>query len=63
MTQTPSGLPFIDFLDDGPIAVAVGGNGKAAKSADDWGLAAAMLLANGPWEHPVPRERLKLQRA
>ena len=63
VTQTPSGLPYIDFLDDGPIAVAVGGNGKAAKSADDWGLAAAMLLANGPWEHPVPRERLKLQRA
>lgn len=60
VTQTPTGRPYVDYVEDGRIAVAVGGNGKGAKSSDDWGLAAAMLIAGGPWEHPVSRELLAL---
>ena len=45
---------------DDRIAVATGGNGKAAKSADDWGWIASQLMVNGNWDHPVSREELKL---
>lgn len=58
VTATASGLPYIDFVHDDRIAVAVGGNGKGAKSGDDWGYAAARLMAGGEWDHPVPREKL-----
>ncbi len=43
-TGTASGLPIIDWLDDG-LAVAVGGNGAAAKSSDELGRLAAALAA------------------
>jgi len=43
-TGTASGLPIIDWLDDG-LAVAVGGNGAAAKSSDELGRMAAALAA------------------
>lgn len=57
---TPSGYPYIDWVDDGRIAVAVGGNGKGAKSADDWGWLAARLVVGEPWDHPVDRDLLRL---
>ena len=60
VTQTASGLPIIDFLPGGRVAVAVGGNGKGAKSSDDWGYLAACLVAEGDWDHPVRREDLAL---
>ena len=60
VTQTVTGLPYIDYVVDDRIAVATGGNGKAAKSADDWGWIAAQLMVNGNWDHPVSREELKL---
>lgn len=63
VAQTPSGLPVIDFVDADRIAVAVGGNGKGAKSADDWGLAAAGLVAGREWQHPVPRALLSLPKS
>ncbi len=63
VAQTVTGRPHIDFVDDGHIAVAVGGNGKGAKSSDDWGLAAATLVTGGPWDHPVPRDALALPTA
>ena len=59
---TGTGLPYIDYAVDGRIAVAVGGNGKGAKSSDDWGWLAAQLVAGGDWDHPVPRDRLRLPR-
>lgn len=59
---TATGYPYIDWIDDGRVAVAVGGNGKGAKSADDWGWLAARLVAGEDWEHPVARERLRLPR-
>ena len=44
VTQTQSGLPIIEYVDDEKIAVAVGGNGKGAKGADEWGKIAANLI-------------------
>jgi sarcosine oxidase len=57
---TATGLPYIDHVLDDRIAVAVVCNGKGAKSSDDWGWLAARLVAELEWEHPVPRERLRL---
>lgn len=59
-SYSPHGLPMIDWVDDDRrIAVAVAGNGKGAKSSDDWGYAAALLISGGDWDHPVARDRLK----
>lgn len=60
VAQTESGLPYIDHVVDDRVAVAVGGNGKGAKSSDDWGWLAAQLMAGREWDHPVARERLRL---
>jgi len=58
-SYSPHGLPMIDWVDDARrIAVAVAGNGKGAKSADDWGYAGALLVADRAWDHPIPRDRL-----
>lgn len=57
---TATGLPYIDFVHDDRIAVAVGGNGKGAKSSDDWGWVAAHLIAGRDWDHPVDRDRLRV---
>ena len=60
VTWTATGLPYIDHVLDDRIAVAVGGNGKGAKSSDDWGWIAAHLVAGIDWEHPVDRSRLRI---
>jgi len=62
VTWTATGLPYIDHVLDERIAVAVGGNGKGAKSSDDWGWIAAHLIAGRDWEHPVDRARLRIPR-
>ncbi|MEQ9335466.1 FAD-dependent oxidoreductase [Thalassobaculum sp.] len=59
---TVTGLPYIDHVLDDRIAVAVGGNGKGAKSSDDWGWLAARMMAGLVWDHPVARERLRVPR-
>ncbi|MFT7475398.1 MAG: sarcosine oxidase [Verrucomicrobiales bacterium] len=49
ITDTPSGLPYVDELDTG-LFIAAGGNGHAGKSADAIGaLAARLLLSEGEW--------------
>jgi sarcosine oxidase len=60
VTQTPTKLPYIDFVVEQRLAVAVGGNGKGAKSADDWGWLAARMMTGQDWDHPVAREQLRL---
>jgi glycine/D-amino acid oxidase-like deaminating enzyme len=60
VTQTSTGLPYIDYVVQDRIAVATGGNGKAAKSADDWGLFAAQMMINDNQEHPISHEELQL---
>ncbi len=46
VTQTASNYPSVGWIDDG-IAVAVGGNGSAAKSSDEIGRRAASLFVPG----------------
>lgn len=46
VTETASGYPYLDWAGD-RIAVAVGGNGAAAKSSDEIGRLAASLFAEG----------------
>ncbi|MCR9074034.1 MAG: FAD-dependent oxidoreductase [Alphaproteobacteria bacterium] len=59
-SYSPHGLPMIDWLDDDHrIAVAVAGNGKGAKSSDDWGYAAALLVSGRDWDHPIAPDRLR----
>ncbi len=48
ITNTPSGYPYIGWLNDG-LAVAIGGNGEAAKSSDEIGRLAATLFAADGW--------------
>ncbi|MEM9652816.1 MAG: FAD-dependent oxidoreductase [Actinomycetota bacterium] len=48
ITDTPTGLPYIDRLESG-ITVAFAGNGHAAKSADAVGAIAAQLALTGDW--------------
>lgn len=45
VTMTPSGYPIIDWVTPGRIAVACGGDGKAAKSADELGRLAALWVS------------------
>ena len=48
VTGTPSGYPYVGWVDDG-IAVAIGGNGSAAKSSDEIGRLAASLFSPDGW--------------
>lgn len=52
ITDTPSGLPIVDHLDDA-LVLAAGGNGYAAKSSDAIGALAAGLVLEGRWTDPV----------
>jgi len=44
VTTTPGGRPLIDWTGDPRVAVACGGNGRAAKSSDEIGRLAAGLI-------------------
>lgn len=46
VTMTPTGYPVIDWVEPGRIAVACGGNGKAAKSSDEIGRMAGLLVTD-----------------
>ena len=52
VTDTPHGLPWIDWIDD-RVAVAIGGCGSAAKSADEIGRLAGTLFSDEGWSDPV----------
>ncbi len=48
ITGTPTGHPYIGWVDDA-VAVAIAGNGSAAKSADELGRLAATLFSEAGW--------------
>ena len=56
VTATASGHPYIDLIAEGRLCIAVGGNGKAAKSSDEIGRLAAELLLAGAWRDELPAE-------
>ena len=62
VTTTPTDNPYIDLIEDGRIGVALGGNGRAAKSSDEIGRIAADLLLAGAWtESEYPQEEFRLR--
>lgn len=48
ITATPTDHPYIGWVDDG-VAVAIGGNGAAAKSSDELGRLASTLFDADGW--------------
>lgn len=56
VTSTVGGYPYVDLIADGRVGLAVGGNGQAAKSADEIGRLAGELLLYGEWRDDLPRE-------
>jgi sarcosine oxidase len=48
ITATATGYPYLGWVGDG-VAVAVGGNGSAAKSSDELGRLAAALFSDDGW--------------
>ena len=52
VTVSPTNHPYIAMIDGGPIGVAVGGNGYAAKSCLEIGrIAGDMIVAGNSWDH------------
>ena len=58
ITYTAHGLPYIDEMEEG-LFVAIGGNGRGAKSSDAIGAAAADLALEG-WADPLPHAGFRL---
>ena len=52
ITGTATGLPFIGWVDDG-VAVAIAGNGSAAKSSDELGRLGASLFGQAGWDSAI----------
>jgi sarcosine oxidase len=56
-THTPTGHVYADRLDGGPLGVLVGGNGTAAKSADELGRLGALMMRHDEWAYDIPPDR------
>jgi sarcosine oxidase len=52
-TFTPTGQLYVDKLEGGRIGVVVGGNGSAAKSADEIGRLGALMLQHQEWVYDL----------
>ena len=55
ITGTPTGHPYIGWVDDG-VAVAIAGNGSAAKSGDELGRLAATLFSEAGWSDSLAHD-------
>lgn len=60
ITGTPTGHPYIGWVTDG-IAVAIGGNGSAAKSSDELGRLASTLFAADGWTDTISADNFTPQ--
>ena len=58
-TYTPSGMPYVDAVEEGRLYVALGGNGAAAKSSDEIGRLGA-LVTLGEWDNTYNREDFRI---
>ncbi|MGE3271267.1 MAG: NAD(P)/FAD-dependent oxidoreductase [Chloroflexota bacterium] len=61
VTATATGYPYVELIEDGRICLAVGGNGKAAKSSDEIGRLATELALAGAWSDDLPEEPFRAQ--
>jgi sarcosine oxidase len=64
VTYTAHDHPYVDVLDadspaDGQLFVAAGGCGAAAKSSNEIGRMAALLVANRAWTYDIPTETFR----
>ena len=59
VSKTPSGMPYIDMVDD-RVGVATGGNGLAAKSGDEIGRLGALTLLGAEWESDLDAELFRV---
>lgn len=57
---TPTRRPYIDMIHS-QLGVAIGGNGWAAKSGDEIGRIAAMLVIKNEWDSSLPKEYFKFR--
>ena len=60
VTGTPTGLPYIGWVDD-RVVVALGGNGSAAKSGDELGRLASLVVRDAEWDSEVEQARFAPQ--
>lgn len=56
-THTPTGHVYADRLDSGRVGVVIGGNGSAAKSADELGRLGATMMRHDDWAYDLPAQR------
>lgn len=54
VTYTAHDRPYVDCLEDGWLYVAAGGCGSAAKSSNEIGHMAALLVETGRWGYELP---------
>lgn len=52
ITGTPTGMPYVGWVEDG-VAVAIAGNGSAAKSSDELGRLGAALFGDAAWDSGI----------
>ncbi|XP_070543575.1 uncharacterized protein [Ptychodera flava] len=57
-THTPTCYPYCDMITP-LLGIIVGGNGYAAKSADEIGRMGARMIIAGKWDHDLPQQRFK----
>lgn len=60
ITETPTNRPYIDMVHS-QLGLAIGGNGHGAKSSDEVGRIAAMMMLKGSWETTLPKDAFKLK--
>ena len=59
-THTPTVQPYIDLISP-RLGVALGGNGYAAKSCDEFGRMAVDYLMSGAWSSDLPQAEFKFR--
>jgi len=59
VTATATGYPYVDEVVPGRLYVAVGGNGKAAKSSDEIGRLGSELALHGSWQDDLPADAFR----
>jgi sarcosine oxidase len=60
-TSTPSGQIYADRIDSGRVGVLVGGNGSAAKSADEIGRLGALMITHKDWAYDLEAHHFSAQ--
>jgi sarcosine oxidase len=60
-THTPTGHVYADRIDGGRVGVLVGGNGTAAKSADELGRLGALMMRHDDWVYDLAPQQFTAQ--